>query len=280
MMRSAATVLMWLIATVLLAVAIPAVWAQQNVVDRSGYAALAGRAAADPQLQSAMAAELTTQVGRLGSGVDSTIVSRIADAYVSSSEFPAQFAQANAFAHRWLFTNTIPSTVDPQGRWVIDLAPMLSDSAFAQTLSDYNLTVPSTVPIPLTDNAPALLRPGSLRLAGVWGPWVAVGLTVLATAAAMLTLLAARRRGRAIVALGVSALMVGAAGWAAIELAQPDLRAALNNTSGNTRLVADAMVATAQDSMHQWLNLTLIVGGGVVIVGVVVSLLSGLARST
>ena len=40
------------------------------------------------------------------------------------------------------------------------------------------------------------------------------------------------------------------------------------------------MVATAQDSMHQWLNVTLIVGGGLVIVGVIVSLLSGLARTS
>ena len=32
--------------------------------------------------------------------------------------------------------------------------------------------------------------------------------------------------------------------------------------------------------MHQWLNVTLIVGGGLVIVGVIVSLLSGLARTS
>ena len=118
MMRSAATVLMWLVTTVLLAASIPAAWAQLNLVDRGGYTALAERAAADPQLQTAMAGELTAQVGRLGSGVDSTVVSRIATAYTSSTAFPRQFAEANDFAHRWLFTNTVPATVDPQGRWV------------------------------------------------------------------------------------------------------------------------------------------------------------------
>ena len=278
-MRSAATVLMWLITTLLLAVAVPAAWAQQHLVDRDGYSALAARAAADPGLQSAMAGELTAQVGLLGSSVDSSVVSGIATAYTSSSAFPEQFAQANEFAHRWLFTTAIPSALDPQGRWVIDLAPMLSDSAFAQTLQAYGVTVPQSLPIPLTDNVPAFLRPGAFRTVGLWGPWVSVALAVLAGASALLTLFSARRRGKALASLGVSALLVGATGWAAIELGQRHLRDALNNTSGTTRRVADVMVATAQDSMHQWLNITLVIGGGLVIVGVIVSLLSGLARS-
>lgn len=278
-MRSTATVLMWLVTTALLALAVPAAWAQQHLVDRDGYSALAQRAAADPGLQSAMAGELTAQVGRLGSSVDSSVVSGIAAAYTTSSAFPEQFAQANGFAHRWLFTTAIPSTVDPQGRWVIDLAPMLSDSAFAQTLQAYDVTVPQSLPIPLTDNAPAFLRPGAFRVVGLWGPWVSVGLALLTGASALLTLFSARRRGKALAALGVSALLVGATGWAAIEFGQRYLRDALNNTSGTTRRVADVMVATAQDSMHQWLNVTLVVGAGLVIVGVIVSLLSGLARS-
>lgn len=278
-MRLVATVLMWLVTTALLAVAVPTVWAQQNLVDGAGYAALAQKAAADPELQSAMATELTTRVGLLGSGVDSTIVSRIAAAYTASTVFPGQFAIANGFAHRWLFTDTVASSVDPQGRWVIDLAPMLSDTAFSQTLRDYNITVGSAVPMPLTDSAPAALRPGALREVGVWAPWVSMGVAVLAAASALLTIYLARNRGRILAALGISALIVGAAGWAAIEFAQRRVRDALNQTSGNLRVVADVMVATVEDSMHQWLNVTLIVGGGLVIVGVIVGLLSSLAST-
>jgi hypothetical protein len=274
-----AAVLMWFVTTALLAVAVPAVWAQQNLVDGAGYSALAQKAAADPELQSAMATELTTRVGLLGSGVDSTIVSRIAAAYTASTVFPGQFAIANGFAHRWLFTDTVASSVDPQGRWVIDLAPMLSDAAFSQTLRDYNITVGSAVPMPLTDSAPAELRPGALREVGMWAPWVSMGVAVLAAASALLTIYLARNRGRILAALGISALIVGAAGWAAIEFAQRRVRDALNQTSGNLRTVADVMVATVEDSMHQWLNVTLIVGGGLVIVGVIVGLLSSLANA-
>ena len=278
-MRTVAAVLMWFVTTALLAVAVPAVWAQQNLVDGAGYSALAQKAAADPELQSAMATELTTRVGLLGTGVDSTIVSRIAAAYTASTVFPGQFAIANGFAHRWLFTDTVASSVDPQGRWVIDLAPMLSDAAFSQTLRDYNITVGSAVPMPLTDSAPAELRPGALREIGMWAPWVSMGVAVLAAASALLTIYLARNRGRILAALGISALIVGAAGWAAIEFAQRRVRDALNQTSGNLRTVADVMVATVEDSMHQWLNVTLIVGGGLVIIGVIVGLLSSLATA-
>ncbi len=277
-MRSAATVLMWLITTALLAVALPAAWVQFHLVDRAGYAALAQRAAADPQLQSAMATELTAQVGRLSVTADSAVVGPIARLYTASSSFPAQFGQANAFAHRWLFTDTVGSGRDEQGRWVIDFAPMLSDTAFAQTLRDYNVSVPSSVPIPLTDNASTTVRPGALREVGMWWPWATIGAAVLAAASAMLMLLAAPSRGKALAALGVAALLVGGTGWAAIELGQRYLNRALNGTSGAMRIVADAMVATARDSMHQWLNVTLIAGGGLVLVGVIVSLLAGLTR--
>lgn len=277
-MRSVATVFMWLITTVLLAVAVPAAWVQLHLVDRAGYAALAQRAAGDPDLQSAMAGELTAQVGRLSPAADSTVVGPIARLYTASSSFPIQFGQANAFAHRWLFTDTVGSGLDEQGRWVIDFAPMLSDTAFAQTLRDYNVAVPTAVPIPLTDTAPAGVRPGALRDVGMWWPWATIGVGVLAAASALLMLFVATSRGRALAALGVSALMVGGTGWAAIEFAQSYLNRALNGTSGAIRTVADAMVGTAQDSMHQWLNVTLIAGGGLVVVGVIVSLLTGLAR--
>ncbi|TGD89008.1 hypothetical protein BayCH28_06395 [Mycolicibacterium sp. CH28] len=278
-MRFVATFLMWVVTTVLLAVALPVAWAQQNLVDADGYAALAQKAAADRGLQSAMASELTTQVGRLGTGVNTGTVSLVAATYTSSSSFPGQFAQANRFAHRWLFTDQIRSSVDERGRWVIDIAPMLADAAFKQTLSDYNITVPTSVPIPLTDNAPAVLRPGSLRLVATYGPWVSVGLAVLAGLAALLTLFIARSRGKMLVALGVSALLVGAAGWAAIEFGRRHLNTVLDNASGNIRGVADVMVATAENSMHQWLNISLITGGGLVIIGVIVSLLVSLART-
>ena len=63
-MRFVATVFLWLVTTVALAAAIPAMWAQRNIVDANGYAAFRASAAKDPKLQQAMASELTTQMCR------------------------------------------------------------------------------------------------------------------------------------------------------------------------------------------------------------------------
>ena len=100
-MRFILTALLWVLTTVLLAVAIPLGWAQQHLVDIDGYTVLAQRAAADPDLQQAVAAELSTQIvalaGRQGSAAAPAMVRSVAGAYTRSPDFPAQFAQAN----RW-----------------------------------------------------------------------------------------------------------------------------------------------------------------------------------
>ena len=132
-MRFVLTALLWLVTTVLLAVAVPAAWAQQNVVDSDGYARFAQNAGADPAVQDAMAAELTTQLvtlaGRGGYQVQTNLLSAAATGYTRSAAFPGQFATANRIAHRWMFTDVV-SQPDASGRWIIDLGPMLADSSF------------------------------------------------------------------------------------------------------------------------------------------------------
>ncbi len=277
-MRSFTAFLLWIVTTVALAAAVPATWAQRTIVDRQGYTALSRQAAGNRDLQAATAAELAAQIRRLGYGADDTVVNRIALAYTASPNFPGQFAEANGYAHRWLFTTEIEPGVDARGRWYIDLAPMLDDDAFAQTLRAYNLTVPDSLPIPLADNTPTLLRPGSLQKVARWGPWVSAGLGGLAAMAALLMLIVVRRRGGALVALGVSGLLVGASGWAAIEFGRKYLTDALNHTSGDARRIAEIMVATVEDSAHRWLGITLAAGAAVVVLGVIVSAVAGLIR--
>ena len=281
-MRFVATLLLWLVTTVALAVAIPTAWAQKNIIDRNGYSAFAASAARDPQLQQAMASELTTQVTALaadnGTDVNSELVRGVATAYTASPSFPGQFAQANQIAHRWMFTDAVGQS-DSSGRWTIDLAPMLADTSFGQTLSNFNIEPPSTLEIPLTENVSDALRPGQLRQLSTWGPWVSIGATILTGVFALLTLAAARARGKALAALGISALLVGAAGWAGLEVARRYIDDALNRTSGDVRQIAEVMVNHAEGSLHQWLNLTLAAGGVLVVFGVIVSMLGGLRRS-
>ncbi len=277
-MRVLAVVLFWLLTTVALAVAVPATWAQHNVVDRNGYSALATSAAKDPALQQAMAAALTSQVMRLAPGANDTLVGGAARAYTGGAAFPGQFALANQVAHRWLFTDSVGQS-DATGRWEIDLSPMLADSSFQQTLADFNITAPKSLQIPLTQNVSQNLRPGQLRDAAKWGPWVSVGAAVLAGVCALLTLTASRRRGKAVAALGISGLTVGAAGWAGIEVGRRYVERALDTTSGDVHDVAATMVDHAIGNLRLWLDVTLGGGLALVVLGVLASMLGGLRRS-
>ncbi len=278
-MRFVATLLLWLVTTVALAVAIPTAWAQKNVVDAGGYSALAASAAKDPRLQEAMAAELATQVTTLlserGYDIRGDLVRGVAAAYTASPSFPGQFATANRIVHRWAFTDAVSQ--GEGGEWVIDLAPMLADTSFQQTLANFNVEPPQSLTVPVTADAQPL-RPGRLQRLATWGPWVSVGATILTGVFALLTLAAARSRGKALAALGISALIVGAAGWAALEMTRRYIDDALNRSTGDIRQVADVMVQHAEGSLHHWLNLTLAAGGVLVVFGVIVSMLGGLRR--
>ncbi|MGB8406843.1 MAG: hypothetical protein WCE30_22545 [Mycobacterium sp.] len=278
-MRFVATLLLWLVTTAALAIAVPVTWAQHTVVSRSGYTTLATKAAKEPSLQGAVAGELATQLNTLatkaGYGTSIDVLSAAANAYAGSSVFPGQFGTVNGLAHDWLFTDTAAHT-DSSGHWVVDLSPMLSDSSLKETLTAFGVKAPSKLQVPVTDSAG--LRPGQFRVATTWGPWASVGACVLAGFLAFLTLGLARSRGKTLAALGISAMLVGASGWAGIEVGRPRVNDALNRTSGNMRQVADVMTDYAISDMHHWLNITLLVGAGLVAVGVLLALIGGLLR--
>lgn len=279
-MRFVLTALLWLVTTLLLAVAVPGAWAQSRVVSEDGYAELAAAAARDGRLQQAMADELTTQIVALGADrgypLNPDLVHEVAAGYTGNSGFPGQFGQANRIAHRWMFTDDLPHG-NSDDQWLVDIAPMLSDPSLKATLGDLDLDVPETVMVPVTVPSPEL-RPGRLRAVATWGPWVSIGAVVLTAVFALLTVAAARQRGKALAALGISALLVGAAGWAGLEVARRYIDDAIDKAQGNFRVIAESMVAHAEDSLHHWLNLTLAAGGVLVAVGVVASMLGGLRR--
>ncbi len=279
-MRFAVTVLLWLFTTAALAVAVPTAWTQTHIVDVNGYTAMAQKAASDPALQAAAASELASRamvlINQRGYKVDSAQVHDVAAGYTAGPDFPPQFADANRLAHGWIFTGASARSEGDQ--WVIDLAGMLKDSAFASMLSTYNVQVPETLKVPVTVSTPKMLQPGILRPLVTWGPWVSIAAAVLTGIGALLTLAVARSRGRALAGLGISALLVGAAGWAAIELARRRINDALNHTTGDIRRIADVMVGEVESSLHEWLDLTLAAGGVLVVLGVLAAALGTLRK--
>ena len=279
-MRFAVTVLLWLFTTAALAVAVPTAWTQTHIVDANGYTAMAQKAASDPALQAAAASELASRamvlINQRGYKADSAQVHDVAAEYTAGPDFPPQFADANRLAHSWIFTGASARSEGDQ--WVIDLAGMLKDSAFASMLSTYNVQVPETLKVPVTVSTPKMLQPGILRPLVTWGPWVSIAAAVLTGMGALMTLAVARSRGRSLAGLGISALLVGAAGWAAIELARRRINDALNHTTGDIRRIADVMVGEVESSLHEWLDLTLAAGGVLVVLGVLAAALGTLRK--
>jgi hypothetical protein len=280
-LRFALTALLWLFTTVALAAAVPTAWTQTHIIDVNGYTAMARTAAGDPALQTAVASQLATRamvlITQRGYHVDSAQVHDVAVGYTAGPDFPPQFADANRLVHSWLFTGAHAQTDGDQ--WVIDLAGMLNDSAFAPLLATYHVRVPETVRVPVAVSTPKMLQPGKLRPLASWGPWASIGAAVLAGICALLTLAVARSRGRALAGLGVSALLVGAAGWAAIEMARRRVNDTLNDTTGDIRRITDVMVGQAESSLHHWLDLTLAAGGALVLLGVLAAALGSLWKS-
>jgi hypothetical protein len=279
--RFAVTVLLWLFTTVALAVAVPTAWTQTHIVDVDGYTAMAEKASSDPALQAAVASELTTRalalINRRGYQVDSSTAHDVAAGYTAGPDFPPQFADANRMAHDWMFTGARAQSQGDQ--WVIDLSGMLKDSAFATMLSNYHVRVPETVRVPVTVTTSKILQPGTLRPLATWGPWVSIAVAALTGIGALLTLAVARSRGRTLAGLGVSALLVGATGWAAIEVGRRRFNDALNHTTGDIRRIADVMVGDAESSLHRWLDLTLAAGAVLVLLGVLAAVLGSLRKS-
>ena len=277
-MRFVTALFFWLLTTAALAVAVPVVWAQMTIVNEDGYAALSASAAGDARLQEAMAGELTTQLVSLGDdngySLNPVLVRQVAASYTGNDGFAGQFAQANRIAHRWMFTGAVPSG-NSTDEWLIDVAPMLSDPSFQATLGSLDLEVPPALTVPITVDSPEL-QPGKLRWLATWGPWAGAAVVAVVAVCALLTVVAARSRGKALAALGVSALLVGAAGWAGIEVGRGYVEDALNRTTGDIRTVAEVMVAHAEGSLHHWLNITLVAGAVLVVLGAIAAGLGGL----
>lgn len=277
-MRFAATALLWLLTTTALTAAVPMAWMQTHVIDVAGYTTMAEKAAGDPTLQAAVASELAakamTLISEQGYSISSAEVHNVATAYTASPSFPPHFAEANRQLHGWLFSRT--GTQSDQ--WVVDVAPMLNDPVFDRLLAGLHVQVPATVAVPLTVTTPKALPPTKLQLVATWGPWLTVAAAVLTGIGALLTLAVARSRGRALAGLGISGLLVGAAGWAAIELARGRINDALNYAGGDIRRIADVLVGEVESSLHQWLDLTLAAGGVLVVLGVLAAALGSLRK--
>ncbi|WP_207842328.1 hypothetical protein [Williamsia soli] len=268
-MRSFLTALLCLVAIVGAAIAVPAFWVNEHVVDRDGFSETVAPLADNAKVQQLIADEITTQVGVAAPLVPSALVQPLADAYTRGSEFPKDFAEVMNQQHDWLFSEATP---EDEGRVMsLDLTPMVNRVLSEQGLGAIQVEGP--IEVPLSDSAQAGLEAGRYHQLGEQIGYIAFGVAIAAIVATLGALIFARRRGLVLLAVGFGVVIGGILTWLLGEWARRRAQDEVGGAEGSAREVADLMVDKVVDNMQ---NVGLIaVGAGVALaaIGLLISAL-------
>ncbi|MFD1824564.1 MULTISPECIES: hypothetical protein [Mumia] len=207
-MRAFVSSLLGVLALVTAAVAVPGLWVERNIVDESGYVALADSLAEDPAFRSELASTVSEGVLR-GAGVDGVrrqlaepAVRRAAEGMTELSGFDAAWSEVNRQSHRINVTDIPPAELD--GRLGVDLTPLVTLVADAanQRLGT-NLRAPGdlVVAVGTPEQRTALDR---VRDITAWS-WAALAVALVLGVAAIVT---ARRRGTALIVMGAGLVVL------------------------------------------------------------------------
>jgi len=97
-----------LVAIVAAAVAVPAFFVNERVVDRDGFRETVAPLADNTTVQQYIADEITAQVSSQAPLVPDGLIAPLADAYTKSDNFEQDFADAMIQQHDWLFKEATP----------------------------------------------------------------------------------------------------------------------------------------------------------------------------
>ncbi|MEA5453244.1 hypothetical protein SPF06_00780 [Sinomonas sp. JGH33] len=275
-MRTVLSALSVLLAVVLTAVAMPALWLERNVSDESGFVKLLEPMAKDADLQSTLVANLDTAV-LSSAGVPEAVrplarqaIQHVADGLVSDPGFPQAWTETLKASHRLNFTPGVAST----NAFELELRPMAD--LFASKLGaaiGVQLSGPRTLGVQVGTPQQRSWLTSAQDLAGLSQP-LALG----AALALLLGLLFARRRGVPLAWAGLC-LMVTAAVFQ-IGTGIVPLFASVQASSGSMSSTFGARAAElAVDSFEPWIGGLALVGAALLVVGALLGLVRRLRRS-
>ncbi len=223
-MRSTLSALLVMAALVVAAVAGPALWLQQNVVDQRGFVALAGPLGGNAEFQEGLASMLAEQAtASLNlapplNAVAGAIIGSAAHSVYTEPGYEEAWRQTLQRSHDLTFA--AGENKDVAGDIVLDLAPLVL-LVIDKVAGDLpvNVPTPGNVVINVEQPQAAKLLPAVTMLGG-WSGWLLLAAVVLL----FLGVVTARRRGLALVFAGVGLGIVAllwllAAGFAQTFLA-------------------------------------------------------------
>lgn len=278
-MRTLLSALLALLALCAAAIGLASAWIDENLVQESGFVALAAPLAEDADFQMALSDSLVEEVtgstglpDRLDSFVE-PLVRNAAGAVTEASGYPAAWSETLRLSHAFTFAQA-PDPAEPAPAVLtLDLGPvvqLVADGIGGGLGVDVPLPEDTTIDIGSIERGGLLS--GVADVVQSWALYLA-GAGILA----VLALLAARRRGTTVALLGAGVLVIGVLGL----LAREWVPAAAARAPG-TSAIADVFVRGLAERAGADIavsSMPVLVGGLVVLVlGVVLQLAAGRRR--
>ena len=218
-MRTVVSAFLALLALVITAAGLASAWLDENLVEESGFVALAAPLSDDADFQAALADSLVKEVAAntgLPEQFDSFVEPLIRDAagtVTGSSGYSAAWAETLRLSHAFTFAQAPDPSEPAPAILTLDLAPVVG--LLADSLNG-SLGVEVPIPADTTIDIGALERGGLLSsVAEVVQSWplFLAGAAVLA----LLALVIARRRGTTLALLGLGLVGIGMLGYLAAD---------------------------------------------------------------
>jgi hypothetical protein len=255
------------------AVAVPAMWADRNIVQEDGFVALTAPLGKDPAFQQRLA---TAAVDSVASGANipdfltalaRPVLDNAAQSLTGLPGYSDAWAETLRKSHRLTFADpsTLPPEADGTSSLTLDVAPLVGLVA---------KQVSAATTLPLEAPGQVLIQIGQsdqrqlIERVTVYAPMgyaVAVGAGI----AFVLAFVAARRRWTVLVGMGAGALVLAGA-W---KLASDAAAAAVAATSsGNdvAELFKNEFVAACSASFGQWIVAAAVAGAALLVTGLAV----------
>lgn len=277
-MRTAGSAILVILSLLMAAIAGPALWLQQNIVEEAGFVELAGPLGGDEKFQESLTAMLSSQAAAsvnlppvLNALAVEVINSAVRGVYTDPG-YPEAWSQTLQRSHALTFAAEENSAV--AGDLQLDLAPLVGLVA-AKVSADVGVAVPTPEEVVVAMDQPKIAR--ALPLATTLGSW-SVALVLISAGLLILGVVVARRRSLAIIAGGVGLALVALLWMLASSLAETALSGLATGPDAAT-VIGSQLAQLAQESWQGGITATFILAAAVAVAGVA-SLVVARTRTT
>jgi hypothetical protein len=280
-LRSFISAVAVVLALLLTAVAVPAAWADVNVVKEDGFVHLASALGKDPEFQSRLA---TAAVGNFESSVNlpEPLKSVAADALREAAsgmqswpEYPKAWEETARNSHRLNFGGgKQPEETVSHTALLLDIGPLIRlIRDRLSSASGLQIEVPAESLVTMGEPSQKQLVDRVAAFAPLW--WLAA---LGAVVSVMLALAAARRRSLVMVCLGLGGLVLAALWSAMVDLAG-GLMGSFSSGNGVAELFKQEFFSAVRTGFGEWIVIAAVVSGAFLALGVIAWILSARRRS-